>query len=638
MAEVARLGLEIDAKGVSETRAELLRLAQSAAEAARNFEGVGDSVARSGEKIAGAPDGFASFEVSAKKADPTIKQFAKSAASGTVALLELGPAGNAAANALQAVITGAGPAAVAMAAIGGAILFVNSQIDKQREKLRDLAEREYQQLQRANDNLKLDQGVRQQIKVLEALDPELETIRQKYEQLAIAAEKSGASQDELSRLARLGTLEQNKLATGRLDAIAKEQQAIQQQIAAAQFERAALGQTGLALIDLTTQQKIHAIQTSELAAKHGALAQQLVAHAVALGNLQKAQQLINTGGNATTEFQNQFGVTFDIEKKRVGEQLASQFAVVFNTVKNDRGAQAQLAQAFESLVTQAVGIGVPNIGELIASKIGDGEFLRLRQGLGDDLRGQLDATEKSFRAWGQTFDNEVRGYLANAAEVGARTDDIVQKWNRLQNEFTAGLAAKLDVSQPLAAVEQMRAGIASIPDVTYKSVVLQTYYAASPARPFSEFLPFMAKTFGSLQDMVANATPEVILNVPDIAQRLRQIADLERASAEAFHSANFPRGVGQVDSSGVRRQNQDAGLSLLQQSQDLALLLQADIARAQLAAERRGGGAAASGGDTFIFDAKGATFNSMTLDDALLQFERTIINATGVDPRIRVTS
>ncbi|MDP3013085.1 MAG: hypothetical protein Q8M92_02500, partial [Candidatus Subteraquimicrobiales bacterium] len=60
------------------------------------------------------------------------------------------------------------------------------------------------------------------------------------------------------------------------------------------------------------------------------------------------------------------------------------------------------------------------------------------------------------------------------------------------------LSIKVDNSQALAAVGEVKAKIDSIPDVTYKKIIMEVVTKASPERPFSEGMGYIEDRLGSL--------------------------------------------------------------------------------------------------------------------------------------------
>jgi hypothetical protein len=215
MADIARLGLQIEAKGVAETRAQLAGLSQTAAETASKFTSAASAVESAGSQIAGAPDGFLPFAVNAegaaKRVDTSVKQLARSTAAAAVTMAELGPAGNAAANALQGLLLASGPVGLAMAALAAVIGFVSYRINEARRHLAELAEKELKALQKETDNLKLEQSVQLEIEALKSLDPELTRIRIKYREMANEAAKAGAREQAIAKIHELEALEVKKL-------------------------------------------------------------------------------------------------------------------------------------------------------------------------------------------------------------------------------------------------------------------------------------------------------------------------------------------------------------------------------------------------------------------------------------------
>lgn len=57
---------------------------------------------------------------------------------------------------------------------------------------------------------------------------------------------------------------------------------------------------------------------------------------------------------------------------------------------------------------------------------------------------------------------------------------------------------QMDASQAIAAVAEVSSALDAIPDVTYKSVVMQYMTQASPVRPFTEGMQYIKQTMDSL--------------------------------------------------------------------------------------------------------------------------------------------
>jgi hypothetical protein len=298
-----------------------------------------------------------------------------------------------------------------------------------------------------------------------------------------------------------------------------------------------------------------------------------------------------------------------------------------------------LSGAFGSLVSEAVRLGVPDVGELISEKIGAANFERLRATLGEDLKAQLDASAQAGQQWGATFEAEMRGYLTNAAEVGARTDELNQKWGQLQQRFTEELAARLDVSQPLSAIDQMRARLDMIPDITHKQIIFDVYYAMSPQRPFSEFLPRVQSMFGNLQSLVGRGTPDILFNVPNLNGQLGNIASLRNQYTAIANQQVHPRDAFTPGVAAYDAYLRDQALSRVRgQIYTAQSNLDLDIARAQQTQSSSGGsGAGSGGGATVNIDLRGSSMSREFLDDELIPaLERGIIRATGRDPKMRI--
>lgn len=627
----------------SEADLKALKLSEEAtrkvAEELKNTQAVAASAAAGADRVAKSMQSYTEAAKPAtqqtEKMQGSLRTFGTAVTGVVGALGNFGPAINIAVNALQTMFATAGPLGLAIGVLAAAVGFATSRITKAREEAELLAERGMQKLQREAENLKLDQAFRQQIKVLESLDPEMESSKQKYEEVSIAAQKNGASQDTLARIARAAGLEQKKLADARLEAAAKEQQAIQAELTAADFRIAKIGVTGDALHQLTLTERLHSIAIDSMGDKY-----ERMAKAAAEVSRQRAQDFVQGGRAATTDFQNQFGVTFDIEKQIAGSGLADKFAAVFNTFKNDPRLSGQLSQAFSGLVREGVRLGVPDLPELLIDKLGSANFERLRAELGDDIKAALDSTTQAGQQWGESFADAARKYNASAAEVGVRMDDLNAKARELQNSVERDLAMSLDVNQPLSAVAQVQAQLAAIPDVTYKQVIIQTYGAGSPVLPFSDYVGYMHSKIND----ISNLSPEVMVQVPDFSSRMRQAKELQeqiRAVENEAFARTYSQGASAISDLGFNRQQGHAlrGRAgyLRGQLEDLQSSLARDVSSAQPRASAGGGGGGGGGNTVNITINLNGALTSEVLDRELLpKFEQAVREATGTTPNYRV--
>lgn len=491
--------------------------------------------------------------------------------------------------------------------------------DDQLKDLKDRFENALGTAQIAKIN-EITRGMKDQIDVIGKSAPEALAIQggaierelvQKYR-------KAGASIEEAERKAK--SLAGALTAAKQGDSFDRASRDTDSQINALTFQTRALTATKLQAIDLDLAQKKLQISTSQLARDYPELARQLLNAADAAAQAKKANEAISSGGAAVKDFQSTFGVQFDFDTKATGDALASKFAVVFNRFKGDRNAQVQLSQAFESLVRQALEQGVPDIPELLSDKLGPSASARLIADLGPDLQAALDASRQAGQQWGSAFRSELSDTARAFGDIGKAADDMEAQTRGAMQRVLA------DVSNTLNA----------IPDVTRKSIVFDVFYAMSPQRPFSEFLPRMGREFGNLATLVNNSTPEILFNVPDLSAKIRQIEELNQSINRdrlqgATITAQGNPGLANYQRKALFQQATQKTVLLEQLQSDLEF----EIARASYSAQAGAGG---RGGDTYVFNAGSATFNAMTLDDALLQWERTLIRVTGKDPQIRVTS
>jgi hypothetical protein len=556
--------------------------------------------------------------------DKSTKSIAKSIAGAAISMADLGPAGNAAGNALQAILTGAGPVAIGFAAIAASVSFatgrINEAINKQKE-LRAILDAD---IDRKQGLVKVNQDIETNIRLLKAADPELEKIKVQYEEVsktargALVVEQNASQQRDLQI---------RKLADERAAAIAKEQQVVQNQITAADFRLAKLGQTGDALIRLNLAETVHNNSLDAALQKNSALANELDRRAIAEANVQRAQNFVQTGQQGRFDFQQQFGVVFDFDRQIAGQQLADKFAATFNTFKNDPRAATQLQDAFKTLVEQGISSGVPDLPELLVNKLGAGNFERLRAGLDQDLKSALDSTAEAGQQWGDVFDQEFKRYTVSAAEVGVRTEELRQKMAELENSVVRDLALSLDVNQPLSAVAQVQAGLDAIPNYTVKYVEIRTLASGSPTMGFSEY--FSNYVPGKINDL-SKLSPEVVLSVPGASEKLAELRRLSQKSLE-------------INSEGRNVDDRIAAQAVVRRRADeINLELGAEIARAaqqqqqqQNQATGNNSGQRTTAAPSVVnvnLDMRGANINHEFLDrDLLPQIEKAIKNATGRD-------
>lgn len=457
-----------------------------------------------------------------------------------------------------------------------------------------------------------NRSLREQIDLLRTAGDPLAQI-----EIRMRALRQGADTRTLGHLAELQRL--------REDAARRE---MQNEIVALQMQRAAIGATARDLRSLDLAQQLNQLETRRLAGAHGEFIDVLTAEAVAIARSRNALAEAQSGLQARVDFQNQFGVVFDIDRKIIGDKLVSSFAAVFERLKSDRSAEQQLQQAFSSLVFQALEAGVPDVGELIASKIGGANFQRLRAGLGEELRAALDQSAQAGQQWGEVFDAEFRALIVDAQALGRAVENYDQ---RIQRSINSVLG--------------LRQAIDAIPDVTIKQVIVETFYAASPARPFSQFLPFMTETFARFEQIVSSATPDILLRVQGLPAMARALADLEASEREImltpthapgtpfYAYANNPMTSGRVFLSDSERRRQLTAVR--SQIEDVRF----NIAAAIRQASDQGSAAAGSGSVNVTIDLRESSLSRDFLDDELVPaLERAILRATGRSPGLRVVN
>lgn len=112
----------------------------------------------------------------------------------------------------------------------------------------------------------------------------------------------------------------------------------------------------------------------------------------------------------------------------------------------------------------------------------------------------------------------------------AKAQEMIEHYRQqvldLGNEFIsaqgkAALEIKLDNSAAKAAIEEIKAGIQSIPDVTYKKVIVESYTKASPERPFTEGIEYMK---GKMDEL--NTTAKYTMDLSSLSGAINAYAQL----------------------------------------------------------------------------------------------------------------
>jgi hypothetical protein len=263
--------------------------------------------------------------------------------------------------------------------------------------------------------------------------------------------------------------------------IKKTTESIDDQVRALQYEQAAVGKTGEALIMLQTAQKIDQVNVALQRAGHKELAGQIDAEIAALGRLQVAASRIQSGQQGINQFQQQYGVQDPMTVKIAGAKAAELFKVGFDELFKQHGTEDQQIKTFIQFIQQQLANGVPDIQELLLYKgmsspqLESLKFGAKNQGYGDLIK-QLDANIQAGQQWGKTSDDEFKQYQANTAEAGKDLQGFQKHYEDLTAVVAKGIAMRIDVSAALGDVDEVVRRINGIPDVIQKTLVFDVQY------------------------------------------------------------------------------------------------------------------------------------------------------------------
>ncbi|GER92690.1 hypothetical protein A45J_0408 [hot springs metagenome] len=182
------------------------------------------------------------------------------------------------------------------------------------------------------------------------------------------------------------------------------------------------------------------------------------------------------------------------EKIKMLQQVQQAWAGLTDEVKEDDTVYISQAQAIYEATSRIKSIGA----EIEAEK-----------------KKQLESQSSAFTS--------IENAMAKAQEM---IEHYRQQVLDLGNEFIAaqGKAAieiKLDNSAAKAAIEEIKAGIQSIPDVTYKKVIVESYTKASPERPFTEGIEYMK---GKMDEL--NTTAKYTMDLSSLSGAINAYAQL----------------------------------------------------------------------------------------------------------------
>lgn len=506
MADIAKLGMVVEAKGVDEASQKLTQLAQTGKLAAGQlvYMAGGAESASGGVDRAGRAAGGAGRSMGQLKGSLSLvaQEFGA-----------LGPTASSTASILTGLLSRITPIGLASAALAATVGLLVSRYRDYKQSLEDNEKEDFRLEQafvkRRHSLAELNAETERSIRVNTSLDPQLQEINERYDQRSDALKKLGASEANLQRLEQERSGALAKVGNERLDAASREQQAIQDQVTGIRFQIAALGASGSATIALSTAQRVNDILTSELAKKHGVLAGQLAAEADQLGRVQIALSRINSGQQALSQFQQNFGVTFDFDRDAAARSLAANFAATFQALKHDPTAQGALNEAFASLVSQLSATGTGNIGGLLESLgLNFKDLAQLRASLRDLDLGFVEIAETQTRlgqsAAGSTqlIEQEVTRLVPVSqllTDAFERSNQKLQSWGQgFQDAAARNAEAASDIGQRMEefnattqnavnTVAQLRAALASIPDVIRKQIVLDIQTSGGGLQAFEQF-------------------------------------------------------------------------------------------------------------------------------------------------------
>ena len=407
-------------------------------------------------------------------------------------------------------------------------------------------------------------------------------------------------------------------------------------------EAAAVGQAGRTLDALNLSTKIAGINQQYMGYDLAGVRTEMIGAAMAAFQLKTAYDQIAAGKAGISQFQQQFGVQFQIDKDLSGLNIAKTFMTGFNAFKDDLKEWPNLVAAFNSAVPQLIQSGVQDPQEMLMSRFGlsSANLERLKNTLPAEVKSAFDATIVVGDQWGKSFDDRFKKFTESAAEAAKSVQPIQDELEKLTNSAAKNLALKVDVAEALQNVQNLRTAIDLIPDITHKELIYDVYYAMSPKAPFSQLLPAMASKFSSLADLVNNATPDIVMNVPNFNQQLAQIQALQQQLYQAQWDYQVaPIGgyatmtpIPYLEAQIAALKNSIAGASG-------SLLAQANDAAARPSSSSGGGssGGGGAGGAVVNIDLRGSSMSRNFLDDELIPaLERGIIRATGQSPSFQV--
>jgi hypothetical protein len=159
-----------------------------------------------------------------------------------------------------------------------------------------------------------------------------------------------------------------------------------------------------------------------------------------------------------------------------------------------------LNAVFENTRSKAADISSLMQGEARAIEVGWGTALTAigivigAIGLAVNL---LDDSVKDLHGTVKSIEEELKGGIEFKLDAGPATKalkSVVEEARKFKTDKTLSL----NVSQAISAVSAVKTALASIPEVTYKDVVVRYQTMASPLRPFTEGMEYIRKKMESL--------------------------------------------------------------------------------------------------------------------------------------------
>ena len=417
------------------------------------------------------------------------------------------------------------------------------------------------------------------------------------------------------------------------------------------MEAAAAGQTGRMADAVALATKRQAIETQYAGTQYDAVRLKMLALADSAFRMKTAFDQIAAGKAGVSQFQQQFGVQFQIDKDLAGLNLAKTFMTGFNAFKDDLKEWPNLVAAFNSAVPQLIQSGVQDPQEMLMKRFGlsSADLERLKSTLPAEVKSAFDATIVVGDQWGKSFDERFKKFTESAAEAAKSVQPIEDELQKLTNSAAKNLALKVDVAEALRNVQDLRTAIDLIPDVTHKELIYDVYYAMSPKQPFSQLLPAMQAKFSSLADLVKNATPDITMNIPNFNQTLYQIQALQENLNAVYAKWNAPVVMGGIaglvtmppnfpNPNADLYRNQAAQIQAQIMDLTASLLSQANSSGGSGGGvSQGGGGGGGASGAVVNIDLRGSSMSRNFLDDELIPaLERGIVRATGQTPTFQV--